>query len=212
MKIERQNKAAKFWDKVAANYDKEERKDQKIYDQILQKTKIQLKPSDTVLDFGCGTGFISIEIASSVSIVHAIDLSGKMIEFAKLKATTVKLPNIEYRQITIFDNKLSKGAFDIILAFYILHLVEDIPVVIQRIKELLKPGGIFISATPCMGEKPLLNSLFSISAKIGILPEIRSFKRYELEQLLTAANLEIAESEKLATTSNQYLIMAQNNR
>ena len=29
--------------------------------------------------------------------------------------------------------------------------MEDTPKVMQRINELLKPGGLFISATPCMG-------------------------------------------------------------
>ncbi len=50
--------------------------------------------------------------------------------------------------------------------------------------ELLKPEGFIISATPCMGEKPLLNSLFSIGSKIGITPEIKSFKISELDTLI----------------------------
>ena len=61
------------------------------------------------------------------------------------------------------------GTFDGILAFYILHLLEDSQMVIQRINELLKPGGLIISVTPCMGKKPFLNGIFSIFSKLGFI-------------------------------------------
>lgn len=40
-------------------------------------------------------------------------------------------------------------------------MVDDAPRVIQRIHELLKPGGLLISATPCMGEKTFLRTLWN---------------------------------------------------
>jgi 2-polyprenyl-3-methyl-5-hydroxy-6-metoxy-1,4-benzoquinol methylase len=44
----------------------------------------------------------------------------------------------------------------VILAFHVLHLLEDTQEVVQRMHELLKPGGLFVSATACMGEKSFL--------------------------------------------------------
>ncbi len=72
-------KSEGFWDKVANIYDKVEKRDEQIYINIIERTKKYLKISDTVLDFGCGTGLISNEIADDVKMIHAIDISSNMI-------------------------------------------------------------------------------------------------------------------------------------
>jgi 2-polyprenyl-3-methyl-5-hydroxy-6-metoxy-1,4-benzoquinol methylase len=202
------NNAEKFWDRTATNYDQEEKKDEKTYLKIIEKTRRHLKTSDIVLDFGCGTGLVSNEIANNVKFIHAIDISSNMIAIAKDKAANRKIENIEYSYSTIFDEINKTGSYNVILAFYILHLVEDIQKVMQRMNDLLKPGGLIISATPCMGEKPILNSLFSIAGKIGIIPTIRAIKRYELEVSILNENFEIIETECLHQNSQQYFIVA----
>jgi len=202
------NQAEKFWDRTANNYDKEEKKDEQTYFSIIEKTRKYLKLSDIVLDYGCGTGLVSNEIADNVKMVHAIDISSKMIEIAKNKAVGRKIQNIDYAYSTIFDDRYKKASFNVILAFYVLHLFDDSQKLIQRMNELLKPGGLIISATPYIGEKPILNSIFSIVSKIGIIPKIKSFKFPELEHLLTNENLEIIEKECLHKKSEQYFIVA----
>ena len=206
--MESRNQAEKFWDRTANNYDKEEKKDEQTYLSIIEKTRKYLKLSDIILDYGCGTGQASNEIAGNVKMVHAIDISSKMIEIAKNKAMGRKIQNIDYAYSTIFDDRYKKGSFDVILAFYVLHLLDDPQKVIQRMNELLKPGGLIISVTPCMGEKPILNIIFSIAGKTGIIPKIRPFKFPEIEHLLTKENLEIIETECLHKRSKQYFISA----
>jgi 2-polyprenyl-3-methyl-5-hydroxy-6-metoxy-1,4-benzoquinol methylase len=202
------NKAEKFWDRAANTYDQEEKKDQLTYLKIIEKTRKHLKKNDIVLDFGCGTGLVSNEIANDVKFIHAIDISSKMVAIAKEKAAERNIENVSYSQSTLFDKQLRKGSYDVITAFYILHLIEDNQKVIQRIHELLKPGGLLISATPCVGEKPILSSLFSFAGKIGIIPTIKSFKRFELENSITNENFEIFETEFLHQSSSQYFIAA----
>ena len=203
-----QNKAEKFWDRTADNFDKEEKKDGRTYLNIIEKTRKHLKAGDMVLDYGCGTGLISNEIAGNVKKVHALDISSKMIEIAKNKAIAHNIQNIDYAYTTLFDKKYKTGTFDVILAFYILHLLEDSQQVIQRIHDLLKPGGLIISVTPCMGEKPVLKGLFSIIGTLGFIPKIRSFKFSELEHSLIKGNFEIIETECLHKRSEQYFIVA----
>jgi len=201
------NKAEKFWDRTANNYDKEEKKDELTYLNIIKMSRKYLKVSDIVLDYGCGTGLVSNEIADNVKMVHAIDISSKMIGIAKNKAVERQIQNIDYAYTTIFDKRYKSGTFDVILAFYILHLLEDSQIVIQRINELLKPGGLIISVTPCMGEKPFLNGIFSIVSKLGFIPKIKSFKFSELEHSMTKGNLEIIETKCLHQNSQQYFIV-----
>ncbi|MGA9294306.1 MAG: class I SAM-dependent methyltransferase [Ignavibacteriaceae bacterium] len=127
------SKTVKFWDRIAKYFDWIERKDEPINMKIIQKTRTRLNSSDTVLDYGCGSGTAAIEIAGSVKKINGIDISSKMIELAKEKSEEHKVKNINFEQITIFDEKLKTESFDIILCFYLLHLVEDSRKVMQRI-------------------------------------------------------------------------------
>lgn len=201
------NKSEKFWDRMAKYFDRAERKDEPINNKIIKKTRTFLKISDNVLDYGCGTGTVAIEIAGSVTIVHGIDISSKMIDVAKEKTLEHKVKNIDLAQTTIFDEKLETGSFDVILCFYLLHLVEDTPKVMQRINELLKPGGLFLSATPCM-RGTFLGVLLSPVSKIGLIPQITSFKITELEDSIASEYFEIIETECLNQRSQQYFIAA----
>jgi len=202
------DKSEKFWDKAANTYDQEENKDEQTHNKIIERTKEYLKISDIVLDYGCGTGRISNEIAGNVKLIHAIDISANMIEIAKQKADGRGIENIDYARATLFDERYERGSYDVILAFYILHLLEDTPKVMQRINELLKRGGLIISVTPCMGEKPFLSSVLSLVSKIGLVPSIRSFRISELQDSIASGNFEIVETECLAQSSQEYFIVA----
>ncbi len=208
MKQEPINKTEAFWDKMAKNYDREERSDVKTNLSITEKLKSLVSPSDAVLDFACGTGFFSTKIASSVHHIDAIDIASKMIERAKINSELHNISNINYHHTNIFDEKLKPGTYDCIMALYIFHLLEDSPTTIQRIKELLKSGGKLISVTPCMGEKPFVYNLLSLISRLGLVPKIKGFKRYNLEQIIKQNGFEITISEKLVGTSNQYYIVA----
>ena len=202
------DKSEKFWDRAAATYDQEEKKDERTYRKIIQKTKMHLNAGDTVLDYGCGTGTIDLEIARNVKEIQAIDMSSRMIYLAKIKAGEREIDNINYTQASIYDEKLNKDYFNVITAFTVLHLLGDIPAEIKRINELLKPGGLFISSTPCMGGKKFTYIFLSLISKTGLVPEIKPLKFPELKNLITDGNLGILESECLDKRSQQYFIVA----
>ncbi|RPI35666.1 MAG: class I SAM-dependent methyltransferase, partial [Methanoregulaceae archaeon] len=152
-------------------------------------TKKYLNIGDIVLDYGCATGAMAFEIADNVKKIHGIAISQKMIGAAK------------------FDESYKKENFDVILAFNILHFSEDTPKVMQRIHELLKPGGLFISATPCQGEtNSFLGILLFLVTKMGIIPPMRFYKISELEDFVTGENFHIVETECLNPT--EYFMVA----
>ena len=197
---EKMNKSEKFWDRISKNYGKRANND-KIYIKTLEITKKHLKDSDIVLDYACATGLYSIELAGNVKEIHGIDISSKMIETAKRKAGK----NVNFAKATIFE-KYKKETFNVILAFNILHLLEEPQKVMQRINELLKPEGLFIFVTPCLGEKYSFLSIFLVLLrKIRILPYIRSFKISELKELISG-NFQIVETSNLHPM--HYLIIA----
>ncbi|HEY8954428.1 class I SAM-dependent methyltransferase, partial [Chitinophaga sp.] len=124
------NKPEKFWDRSANGYDREEMKDRTLRTKILEKVKKHLRKQDDVLDFGCATGILANEIAADVHTVHGIDISPKMIQIAQNKAREQQISNVTYARSTVFDEK---GTFDVILGIYLLHLLEDMPAVLEKI-------------------------------------------------------------------------------
>jgi 2-polyprenyl-3-methyl-5-hydroxy-6-metoxy-1,4-benzoquinol methylase len=149
-------------------------------------------------------------ITDKVREIHAIDISSKMIEIAKRKASERSIENIHYAQATIFDERYQNESFNVILAFRILHMLEDIQGVMRRINELLKPGGIFISVSTCMGDKKtLLGTLVFLASKMRILPQhINMFKLPELQGIITGGGFQILEYERMDDNIPNYCIVA----
>jgi SAM-dependent methyltransferase len=101
-------------------------------------------------------------------------------------------------------------SFDVILAFNILHLLRDLPQVTQRINDLLRPGGLFISSTPCLGGKwAPLNVFLLLLSKVGLVPYLTPFKPAELEDLVVDGGFQIVEMESLEHTPPNYFIVAE---
>ncbi|MCE7739913.1 MAG: class I SAM-dependent methyltransferase [Candidatus Heimdallarchaeota archaeon] len=203
------NKSEKFWDRSAKEYENKKINWEKIYNRAVENTKKHLNSSDVVLDYACGAGVITAQIADYVKEIHAIDISSKMIDVAQRIADERKIENINFSKTTIFDDRYERESFNVITAFNILHLLEDSLEVIQRINKLLKPGGLFISETPCMGEKKsLLGTFLSLLSKLRIVPYLNPLKFSELEDLLKEGNFQIIETEDLQKKQMNYFIVA----
>lgn len=197
-------KDEKFWDRIASNYDAIEKSDT-AYGIFMEQAGAYLKTDDIVLDFGCGTGLICNEIAEYVGFIHAIDISANMIEIAKRKASERSIRNIGFAHTSIFDEKFKEGSFDAIIAFNIFHLLEDPHLYIQRLHQLLKPGGLILSATPCMREAPLLNTVLKFFSLIGITPALNPFTAAEMEQYFLNASFNTVKLNNIKPKSPQYL-------
>jgi len=75
-------------------------------------------------------------------------------------------------------------------------LVDDFPKVLTRLNDLLAPGGLLISQTPCFGEKGwFFRSMIRLAQKLGLAPPIRSLRITELESLVSSTNFEIFETK-----------------
>ncbi len=209
------NKSEEFWDNSASNYDKTEQRFEHIHRKSRENARKHLKGSDVVLDYGCGTGTTSCELAGQVKEIHAIDISSKMIEAAKEKADASNVENVSFVQADIFDERYKEESFDAILAFNMLHTVPNPQNAMKRIYELLKPEGVFLSVTPCLRDKMsfLVNiqiQLVRILCKIGIIPiPIRRLKSSELDDLIANGNFQAIETEEIYKGASSYFIAAE---
>jgi 2-polyprenyl-3-methyl-5-hydroxy-6-metoxy-1,4-benzoquinol methylase len=207
------NKSEKFWDRQSDKFDELNTNFEPTNIKTLENTKKYLNGNETVLDYGCATGIQAIEIAGYVKEVHGIDISSKMIDSAKRKAAGHKIKNVNFAQATIFEEKFKRESFDVILAFNILHLAGDTQKVMQRLNDLLKPGGLIISVTACLGEKRTFKSfllflMIFLLSKTGMLPNMRFFKVSELEDSITHGNFQIVETGIFKDSPMIYFIAA----
>jgi 2-polyprenyl-3-methyl-5-hydroxy-6-metoxy-1,4-benzoquinol methylase len=202
------NKSEKFWNRLSRNYDKPEAINEVSDYKSIKIIEKYLNINDIVLDFGCATGTIASSIADKVYKMYGIDISHKMIEIAKNRAVERKIENLFFTQSTIFDDRLKNDSFNIILTFSVLHVIEDTDKIINRIHNLLKQGGLFISLTPCIGEKNILKTLLLFVQNLGILPYIRCFKKNELEKIITINKFNIAESQSIDNNPLEHFIIA----
>lgn len=208
------SKSKDFWDKSADNYDRTEERFEFIHSRSRECTKKHLKDTDVVLDYGCGTGTTACELASHVKEIRAIDISSRMIEIAKGKAADGNVANVNFSQADIFDERYERESFDVILAFNMLHTVPDPQAVVRRVLELLKPGGTFISVTPCLaGRTSFLVSLqillVRLLLKIGVIPvPIRRLKKSDLDDLMPHENFQVVDAEEIFRGASSYFLVA----
>ncbi|TNE78967.1 MAG: class I SAM-dependent methyltransferase [Bacteroidetes bacterium] len=201
------DKNENFWNRMADRYDLEELKDRALFERNMACILAKLKETDTVLDFGCGTGLYTLAIAEKAEEVIGLDTSTEMIRLAERKLVN----HIKLRYIC---SELSKAnfhsaQFDTIVATYILHLVPNPSLVLSQLFDYLKPGAKLLSITPCMASKPLMYALLSLLRRVGMAPAIRPFKEGDLRQCFLEAGFVVEEFKLQEGTSNQYCVVAQ---
>jgi ubiquinone/menaquinone biosynthesis C-methylase UbiE len=186
------DKSAKFWDKIAERYAKRPVADEAAYQKKLQVTREYFRPDMEVLELGCGTASTAIAHAPYVKHIQAIDISSKMIEIAQRKAAAENIKNVTFQCLSIDAFSAPEQTLDAVLGLSILHLLEDKEEVIARVHKMLKPGGIFVTSTACIGDTmKLFKFVVPIGKFFGLMPVVKVFTTKELEHSLTAAGFAI---------------------
>ena len=109
-----------------------------------------VKPGDVVLDFGCGPGTFTLNLADRVGVrgkVFAVDLQQEMLDQLKKKTAGSHLPQLQIRKCDA-DRIGVTEKLDFALAFYVVHEVPDHAAFFREISQLLKPGGSLLLVEP----------------------------------------------------------------
>ncbi|WP_085855151.1 class I SAM-dependent methyltransferase [Palleronia marisminoris] len=149
-------KDARFWDRTSRRYSKAKIADQGGYERTLERTRALLSPDARVLELGCGTGSTALRLADGVSIYLATDISERMIAIAEEKRVADPVDGLAFRTATAESIAVEPARYDAVLGFNYLHLVRDPNVALRHIHDVLVPGGLFFSKTPCLGDMNVL--------------------------------------------------------
>ena len=99
-----------------------------------------------VLEIGCGVGMFTEMFAETGAQIVAVDISPDLLAIARMRGLPkVRVEFLEAR----FEECEGSGPFDAIIGSSVLHHLE-IDIALQRIYELLKPGGRLSFAEPNM--------------------------------------------------------------
>ncbi|MEM9005641.1 MAG: class I SAM-dependent methyltransferase [Cyanobacteria bacterium P01_F01_bin.86] len=184
--------ATQFWDKIAAKYAQQPIADEAAYQKKLAVTRDYFRPDMDVLEIGCGTGSTAILHAPYVKHIRAIDFSANMIAIAQGKAEAEHIHNVTFEQAVIEDLDIPDQSLDGVLGLSILHLLQDKEAAIARVYQMLKPGGIFVTSTICMGDTMGWFKLIApIGRLLGFFPFVAIFTAQALANSLTNAGFDL---------------------
>jgi len=147
-----------------------------------------------VMEFGCGTGLVSMEIAPLVQTLSAVDTSHEMLAVLQEKITTSGITNIETSCINLAassETVLKEKRFELIYSSMTLHHIDATAAFLNQLSALLAPGGIL--------------ALADLDREDGFFHDDplehvhHGFDRAELAALLNGAGLQVTSFETIYT-------------
>lgn len=192
---------ALFWDRMAHQYAADPIADMAGYEATLRRVRGMLSDDQDVLEIGCGTGTTALQLAPSTRSLRATDLSANMIAIAREKLAFQSVPQLSFAVADADTPSFGQETYHAVLAFNLLHLVNDLDQAVSVAVQALKPGGLLISKTPCLSEmNPLIPRVaLPLMRAIGKAPHVLCFKADELQSVITRHGMEIVSVERHGT-------------
>jgi ubiquinone/menaquinone biosynthesis C-methylase UbiE len=130
------NKLLTAYDNVLLNSD--------IYLTVRDVHVNALKNRQLILDSGCGTGNVTLELLKQNRVVYAADISKESLAMLKRKslkyAQGLKIYNINIERKLPFENE----KFDGLTSMFVIHLVKNVEKYFKEHYRILKSGGVFV--------------------------------------------------------------------
>lgn len=158
------------------------------------KQFIPTKKNISILDFGCGKGVITSEIAT---INPDVKLYGVDVSDDALRATKKKLPQITVKKITDGGKiPFQDNFFDFVIASDVLEHVYDTENAFIELSRVLKKNGRILISVPYNGllKRVLISAFFFEKVFTPYSPHIRHYTKNSLSKALTSVDLKIIDA------------------
>ncbi len=137
MNVEKRDfdKVADFWDEDPAKV----RLANDIADSIIRQ--VTLTSGMDVLDFGCGTGLLTIRLQPFVHSVTGVDSSAGMLNVIKSKIEKLKLANVIAKLVDLEKGDLLEEQYQLVTSAMTLHHVTHVAPLINRFYQMITHKG-----------------------------------------------------------------------
>jgi len=130
------------FDKSASEWDsKSRRRDLAIAVADAIVDRLPLHPAIRALDFGAGTGLLTLRIHPHIQSIQALDTSSGMLDELKKKLDTIGIRNVETTLWDIVEKQRLPGRFDLIVSSMTLHHIPDTAKTVRIFYESLEENG-----------------------------------------------------------------------
>jgi ubiquinone/menaquinone biosynthesis C-methylase UbiE len=137
----------KDFDKEAAQWDENPGR-VKLANDVADAIIREIRPSRDMdaLDFGCGTGLVTLRLQPLVKSVTGADSSKGMLGVLEEKIRTRGLTNVRTRLVDFEKGGRIEGKFYLVVSSMTLHHVQDTAALSRQWFDLLLPGGQLCAA------------------------------------------------------------------
>lgn len=197
----------RFWDRAARKYAAAPVSDVAGYENTVRRVQALLSPRHAVLELGCGTGSTALRLAAGTARFLATDVSPRMIDIARARLAAQPVPQLRFGVASaesvavVGAGSADSARYDVVLAFNVLHLVPDLDAALCAVLSSLRPGGLWISKTPCLAEmNPFIpRVLVPLMRAVGLAPPVLSFDARALQSAFERHGFEIEAVERHGT-------------
>tara|TARA_B100000315_G_scaffold124042_1_gene114012 strand:+ start:348 stop:971 length:624 start_codon:yes stop_codon:yes gene_type:complete len=155
---------------------------------------LDLKPGETLLEVGVGTG-LSLPLYPRHNKITGIDISSKMLDKAGEKIAEHRLTNIDLEVMDAQSMNFPDNSFDCVTACYVVSAAPDPLKVVSEVCRVCKPGGRIVFINHFKSRNPLL-ALFETLIN-GVCKKFGWETTVDLDALLVANNLSPRAHEKV---------------
>jgi 2-polyprenyl-3-methyl-5-hydroxy-6-metoxy-1,4-benzoquinol methylase len=130
------------FDKVAGSWDEDPAKvrlTNEIADTIIRK--LTLTSGMDVMDFGCGTGLLTLRLQPFVHSITGVDSSQGMLDVFNSKITSHGLANVSAKLVNLEKGDSLQGEYHLVTSAMTLHHVSEVEPLINRFYQMLLPNG-----------------------------------------------------------------------
>jgi SAM-dependent methyltransferase len=133
----------KDFDKEAAAWDQNPGR-VKLANDVADSIIGELKPTRDmdVLDFGCGTGLVTLRLQPFVKTITGADNSKGMLGVLQDKVRGGGLKNVKTQFVDFEKGGKVEGTFHAVVSSMTLHHIHDPAPLFRQLHDLLNPGGI----------------------------------------------------------------------
>lgn len=131
------------FEELAKRYDTEDRK--KLADVIAQEVRSNLQDfqSKSLIDYGSGTGLVSLQLTDLVGSILLVDSSKQMLEVAEAKISQMGVANAKVFHADFTEGTPDLKADIVFMSLVLLH-IPDTKKILQTLYEILNDDGKLI--------------------------------------------------------------------